>query len=172
MVAKVARLLVEGSIREKEKVTELKFKKWLDSNKIPYWYIQQDVDTYSNALKRFMTKRPDFIILIPHVGFILTDVEYKNPLEKHEAFPIDYEETKQYINSQKYFNLQVWYVLSSEKYSFNTWFWIPAAKALEKGEKYLSPKSNTEYLSVPISEFIQMAKSDNLGRLLSEICKY
>jgi len=168
----VDRLLIEKSNVEKERVTEFKFKEWLDSNEIPYWYVQQDVDTYSNALKRFMTKRPDFIILIPHVGFILTDVEYKNPLEKHEGFPIDYEETKQYINSQKYFNLQVWYVLSSEKYSFNTWFWIPAAKVLENGKKYLSPKSKTEYLSVPMGKFIQMAKSDNLGRLFSEICKY
>jgi hypothetical protein len=168
----IDRSLVERSNREKERTTELKFKQWLDSNEIPYWYIQQDVDTYSKALKRFMTKRPDFLILIPHVGFILTDVEYKNPLEKHEEFPIDYEETEQYFNSQKYFNLQVWYVLSNEKYSFNTWFWIPAGKVLEKGQKHVSPKSNTEYLAVPIAEFIQMAKTDNLGRLFSEISKY
>ena len=69
--------LVEKSNVEKERVTESKFKEWLDGNEIPYWYIQQDIDTYSTALKRFMTKRPDFIILIPYVGFILTDVEYK-----------------------------------------------------------------------------------------------
>ena len=96
----------------------------------------------------------------------------KNPLEKHESFPIDVEETEQYVNSQKYFNLQIWYVLSNERYSFNTWFWIPASKVLEKGETYLSPKSKTNYFSVSIDEFIQISKNDNLGRLFSEISAY
>ena len=184
-----AKLLNERSDREKERVTKLKFKEWLDSHHVPYWYIHQHVDTYSNAVKRFMRKwiavflpkgyssgrlsnsGPDFILLIPRVGLILTHVEYKNPLEKHEDFPIDYEETKQYINSQKYFNLEVWYVLSGEKHSFNTWLWISATKILQKGKKYLSLEDKTEYLSVPIGEFIQVAKSDNL-ETLSEICKY
>jgi hypothetical protein len=168
----IDRSLIQLSDDEKERRTELKFRQWLDGKEIPYWYIQQDVDTYSKALKRFMTKRPDFLILIPHVGFILTDVEYRNPLEKHEVFPMSYKETEQYFNAQKYFSLQVWYALSSEKYSFNTWFWIPAARVLDKGRKYLTIKDKREYLSVPISDFVQVANSDNLGRLFSEISRY
>ncbi|MEK7558378.1 MAG: hypothetical protein AAB507_00965, partial [Patescibacteria group bacterium] len=92
---------------EKSKDVESKFQQWLDKNDIPYWYIQQDISTFSPALKKYMTKRPDFMILIPHVGFVLVDAEYKSPAEKYEVFQIDTAETEQYCNLQNYFNLQV-----------------------------------------------------------------
>ena len=38
-------------MKRKERATEKKFKEWLDRHEIPYWYIQQDVDTFSKALK-------------------------------------------------------------------------------------------------------------------------
>ena len=63
--------------------TEQRFGEWLDKNLIPYWYIQQDIDTFSDALKKMFTKRPDFMILIPNFGFILVDVKNKPPAKKY-----------------------------------------------------------------------------------------
>ena len=157
--------------KNKERLAEMKFKEWLDCNNIPYWYIQQNIETFSIALKKYMSKRPDFFILVPNIGFILTDVEYKQPLEKYEKFAIDLEESKKYSNLQKYFNLQVWYVFSSEKYHFTTWFWIPVSRVLEIGVIFKSKDKRENYVTIPLKEFIQLSKNDNLGRLFSEIPK-
>jgi len=158
--------------RDKERLAEAKFKEWLDGNNIPYWYIQQDIDSFSNALKRYMSKRPDFIILIPNVGFVLTDVEYKVPARKYNQFQINAKETYQYINLQKYFNLQVWYVFSNSDQHFNIWYWIPVSTVLEKKVYPKELNTKCEYLSVPLKEFITISENDNLGRLFSEIPKF
>jgi len=159
-------------MKRKERLAEGEFKKWLDKHEIPYWYIQQDIGTFSKALRKYMSRRPDFIILIPHVGFILTDVEYKKPAEKYSEFHIDEEETKQYCNLQDYFNLQVWYVFSHQDYHFKTWFWIPVAKVLECGKAYKSTKTKKKYVSVPLENFITVSTTDDLGRLLSQMPKF
>ncbi len=65
------------NLREKERLAENKFKEWLNEKEIPFWYIHQEPDTFSNVFRKENVKRPDFIILIPNIGFILTDVEYK-----------------------------------------------------------------------------------------------
>ncbi|RMF90484.1 MAG: hypothetical protein D6733_03645 [Methanobacteriota archaeon] len=158
-------------MKEKENLAESEFKEWLDKHNIPYFYIHQAIDTFSQALRTYMTKRPDFMILVPHVGFIIVDVEYKKPAKKYDVFQIDEEETKQYCNLQNYFNLQVWYVFSSEGDHYNTWHWIPASKVLECGECYTNP-NNQNYRAVPISKFVTVSKNDNLGRLFSEMSKF
>lgn len=162
---------------EKSKEVESKFQKWLDKNNIPYWYIQQDIFTFSPALKKYMTKRPDFMILIPHVGFILVDAEYKSPAEKYPAFYIDAAETEQYCNLQNYFNLQVWYALSNERDHYKTWYWIPALQVLEIAEKekriFEGPKERGKYCSIPMDKFIQVSHSSgNIGTLFAEIPKF
>ena len=157
---------------EKERLAESHFQNWLDKNDIPYWYIQQDLKTFSPALNKYMTKRPDFLILVPNVGFILVDVKYKRPATKYEVFQVDAEETQKYSNLQIYFNLQVWYAFSNPDDHFNVWHWIPASVVLETGKKYKSRKSGGDYFTVPMDKFIVLPKSDNLGRLFSEIPKF
>ncbi len=160
-------------VKEKEVLVEKKFKEWLDEHSIPYWYIQQDVSSFSQALKKYVSKRPDFMILIPCVGFMLVDVEYKKPAIKYEQFYIDERETKQYCNLRNYFNLQVWYAFSSEVSHFNNWYWIPASKVLELGECFTNKKNQArKYRAVSINRFILVSKSDNLGRLFSEMQKF
>jgi hypothetical protein len=64
--------------KEKGRETEARFQQWLDNHNIPYFYIKQDLETLSPALKdTFSSKRPDFMILIPNFGFIFVDVKYK-----------------------------------------------------------------------------------------------
>ena len=151
---------------DKERESEGHFKQWLDKNEIPYWYIQQDIETFSPSLRKYMTKRPDYMILMPNIGFILTDVEYKTVMEKYGKFPIDKKETEQYMNLQKHFNLQVWYVFAHSRDNYYTWSWIPVQKVIEDGEVYTSKKDNREFYGVPVERTIQLTTNDNLGALL------
>ncbi len=157
--------------RRKGRTTEYRFKLWLDKHNIPYWYIQQDLTTFSPSMKRmFGLKRPDFMILIPHFGFILVDVKYKKPVHEFRRFPLDANEVMTYSRLQRYFNLQVWYVISNEDYDYKTWFWISVSKVLEEGKlkKFKSTKSGEEFFAVPITSFIQISYRDSLERLFSK----
>ena len=107
------------SKEEKERLAEDKFKEWLNENKISFWYIHQEPDTFAYAFKEEMTRRPDFIILLPNIGFILTDVEYKEPAKKYAEFQINVEETYKYCNVQEKYRLNIWYVFSNARNHFN-----------------------------------------------------
>ena len=60
-----------------ENQTEHTFKNWLDKHTTPYWHISQDIDSFSPALKKIFTKRPDFAILLPNIGLLFVDVKNK-----------------------------------------------------------------------------------------------
>lgn len=151
---------------------EQEFKNWLDKHNIPYWYISQDIDNFSQALKKFFTKRPDFVILLPNIGLLFVDVKNKEQAVKHNKFFLNAEETDKYVSLQRNFNLQTWYVISNEQYHFNTWFWIPATKALESGFHFISKQTNKKCLSVPVKDFIQVSTDDSLERVFSKILKF
>ena len=69
-----------------DNLAEKKFKEWLDKNKIPYWYIDQSLESFSPALRDYMMKRPDFLILLPNFGLIFVDIKNKEQAEKYENF--------------------------------------------------------------------------------------
>jgi hypothetical protein len=156
--------------KKKGSEAELKFKEWLDKHNIPYLYLQQDTQTLSLAFKKYFSgKRPDFLILIPNLGFIFVDVKYRNIHAEYKTYPIDSEETKNYSSIQRKFNLSIWYVLSNETFDFKTWLWIPISKVFESGRPiFKSSKSNMDFYAVPPQEFIQIAMDDSLDRLLSK----
>ena len=156
---------------EKGKEVEAKFRDWLDKHNIPYFYIKQDMETFSSAFRNtFSGKRPDFMILIPNFGFIFVDVKYKKISPEYKTYPIDSEETKIYSSLQRKFNLHIWYVLSNEDSDYRTWLWIPISKVLESGiPKHISSKSRMDFFAVPPEEFIQIADDDSLDRLFSKL---
>lgn len=141
----------------------------MDKNKIAHWYIQQDIKTFSVELKKRFTKRPDFFVLIPNFGFILVDVKDKQPAEKYETFFINADEVEKYMNLQRMFNLQCWYVISNEKYHYKTWFWIPITKVVKSGFEFKSKEKGYGCYSVPISEFIQVSDDDSLERVFTKV---
>ena len=156
---------IKGSLAEK------RFKEWLEKHNIPYFYIKQDLETFSPSLKNlFSGKRPDFLVLIPNFGFICVDVKYKNINSFHKKYPIDGLETKKYSSLQRVFNLHIWYVLSNEEFDFKTWLWIPVSKVLESGvPKYTSSVSKEDFFAVPPENFIQIADNDSLERIFSKM---
>lgn len=150
-------------IKQKQTDAEQKFKEFLDKQSIPYWYIQQDVETFSPALKKLNVQRPDFFILIPNFGFILIDVEHNVPLEKYHKFCISDAETFRYNNLQKYFNMQVWYAFSNEKIHYTTWYFMPVSKVIELRRKFLV--KDRHYISTPIEEFTQISSTEKITKL-------
>lgn len=160
-----------SSIKGRE--AENKFKIWLDKNNIPYFYIEQDTDTFSSALKNdFSGKRPDFMILIPGFGFIFVDVKNKEITKDFKTYCLDSNETKKYSSLQRRFNINVWYVISNEDYDYKTWLWIPVSKVLESGiMEQKSSISKEDFFPIPIEAFIQIADDDSLDRLFSKLFK-
>jgi len=156
------------SKKEKERLAEEKFKEWLNENKIPFWYIQQDKLTFAEAFKGEMTRRPDFIILLPNVGFIMTDVEYKEPAKKYAEFQINVDETYRYCKVQEKYRLHIWYVFSNARNHFNIWYWIPVSKVKEVG----MDKKYGDYFGIPLDNFIVISKAEGIEKLFSEISKF
>ncbi|MFA5992089.1 MAG: hypothetical protein WC796_00095 [Candidatus Pacearchaeota archaeon] len=161
---------IEDENKRKGNEAETRFREWLDKHNIPYLYLQQDTQTLSFAFKKYFSgKRPDFLILIPNLGFIFVDVKYKNINPDYKTYPIDSEETKNYSSIQRKFNLNIWYVISNETFDFKTWLWIPISKVFESGRPiFTSSKSNMDFYAVSPQEFIQIAADDSLDRLLSK----
>ncbi len=138
------------------------FQNYLNQHGIPFWFIQQDRDSFSKKLKQLKAKRPDFFILLPNFGFILVDIKDSTPLRKHEKFCIDYNETIKYNNMQKLFNMQVWFIISNKHTHYSTWFCMPATKV----QTYTNMLVKKDYYSVPIKDFIQLSVNESFYNLL------
>ena len=156
------------SIDEKERLAEDNFKEWLNTNKIPFWYIQQDKLTFADAFKGEIVRRSDFIILLPNIGFILTDVEYKIPAKKYPQFQINVDETNRYCRVQEKYRLNIWYVFSNDIDHFNIWHWIPVSKVREIGKN----SNYGEYFGIPMDKFIVLSKSQGIEALFSGMSKF
>ncbi len=163
--------LIDKNGKIKGGILENNFKNWLDIHKIPFLYIEQNNQTLSPSLiEEFASKRPDFMILVPHFGFLFVDVKYRKMHTEFRNFPIDIIETKKYSSLQRKFHLEIWYVISNEDYGFKTWFWIPVSKVMELGiSAQVSRKSGEGFFPIPIEEFIQVSEDDSLDRLFSKL---
>lgn len=148
---------------------EIKFKEWLDKNNIPYWYIDQSLESFSPVLRKLMIKRPDFLILLPNFGMVFVDVKEKEQARKYEKFFLHAHEVDKYLTMQRCFNIPVWFVISHSRYHYNTWFWIPLSDITKSGFIFESRKKKEKVYSVPLAEFVQVANTDNLERIFSKL---
>ena len=147
---------------------ELEFKRWLEGKKIPYLYINQEIETFSDLFKDKL-KRPDFMILLENFGCILVDVKNKKIQKEFGTYCIDKAEIRKYSSFQRKFNLQIWFAVSNEDYGYKTWFWIPVSKILELNlEPRESNKSGEEFFPFPADEFTQISYNDSIERLFSK----
>ena len=152
-----------------DNVAEEKFKEWLDKNNIPYWYVDQSLESFSPVLRKMMIKRPDFMILLPNFGMIFVDVKNKEQARKYEKFFMRATEVDKYLTMQRWFNIPVWFAISHEKYHYNTWFWIPISDVTKSGFIFESRERGEKIYSVPLGEFVQVANTDNLERIFSKL---
>jgi len=132
---------------------EKEFMEWLNQHNIPFWYIKQDILTFSKAIKALGTKRPDFMLLIPNMGALL----------------VDKKETLKYSRLERSSNLKVWYAISHKNFGFKTWYWIPISKVIEIGKEkeYKSPVDKNPYYAIPVEEFIQIPSNKSIDTLFT-----
>jgi hypothetical protein len=149
--------------KEKQLQSENEFMKYLNFHSTPFWYVQQDLGTFSIALKKCNVQRPDFFVFIAHLGFVVIDVEYKVPLEKYNKLCVCAIETEKYMNLQRLFGMQVWFAFSNEKVHYTTWYFISATRVTDLKKRFLV--KNKGYVSVPISEFVQVASSEKFTKI-------
>jgi hypothetical protein len=148
--------------------TELKFKKWLNEHKIHYLYIKQDLETFPSVFEKKL-KRPDFVILLQDIGFIMVDVKYKHITDKYGDISIDAFDLEKYALFQSKFHISIWYVISNENLGYKTWFWIPVSKILDLDiPKYKSSVSNQYYYPVKLKEFVKIDHEDSLAKIFSK----
>jgi len=152
--------------------SEERFKDWLDKNNIPYWYIEQSLETFSPALRELLIKRPDFMIILPNFGLIFVDIKDEHQAEKYDKFFLSVKEVNNYIEMQRIFNIPIWFILSNEEYHYKTWFWIPVVDIPKVAFKFLVKNENRESYSIPISEFTQVSDADNLQRIFSRLLRF
>jgi len=156
-----------------DNLAEEKFKEWLDKNNISYWYIDQSLDSFSPALRKFLIKRPDFLILLPNLGLIFVDVKNKEQLREYDKFSIFANEVETYLGMERTFRIPVWFAISHEKYHYKTWFWIAVSDITRAGFVFeAKDKKKGKFYSVPIEDFTQVADTDNLERVLIKLLRY
>ena len=152
-----------------DNLAEERFKNWLDKNKIPYWYIDQSIENFSPALKKYFIKRPDFLILLPNIGLIFVDVKDKSQAEKYNKFFLEATEVDKYLGMQRTFNLQTWFVISNKNYHYKTWFWIPLSEVTRSGFVFETKEKKERCYSIPTESFIQVSDTDNLERIFNKL---
>jgi hypothetical protein len=164
-------MITDEEKKEKGERAEEEFKNWLDNHNILYFYIRQEQNNFSKAMRETLSeKRPDFLILIPNFGFIFVDVKNREINTKYNSYPIDSSEAKKYSSLQRKFNIHTWFVISNENLGYNTWLWIPLSKVLESGITIkVSSLSGQSFLPINANDFIQIANNDSLERLFQKM---
>ena len=149
-------------------IAEDKFMDWLDQHGIPYLYIHQDPDTFSQELKYKYTKRPDFLVCLPRSRPILVDVKYGGSRGESETCLIKTYEPEEYKRLQEKFGLKSWYVISNNGNDYGTWFWASTDK-IDKILKNLRQNKEKKYKNcykVSIREFKRVLNYDSLKNMI------
>ncbi len=122
---------------DEEKITlghkaEDAFRKMLDKADIPYLPFCDVMGKFSPALKNiFLTKRPDVMILIRYLGFLMIDVKYRSTSLEKPNFLFTCNEVEKYIHFREVFGHQVWYAITNDEKEHKEWFLIPSAEVIK-----------------------------------------
>ena len=144
---------------------ELSFKRWLDSKNYPYLCIDNSIDTMPEFF-RGITKRPDFLLVIKHLGIIAIDVKEGEPYRGQDFVLDEKEEVIKYLQFERIMRLPVWFVFGSQNYQYSTWYWIPLSKVLEC-ELRASSRTGDRFRAIPPSACIALqADRDGISRII------
>jgi len=143
-------------------LSEIKFKEWLDKKNYGYLHISQDPTTFSKFFRN-ITKRPDFLVVIPSISIIAVDVKF---WKKYEDFCFDEKEVKNFSAFERYSKISVWYAIATSK-RFATWYWISNSEVLEKGVPKKRKSDNAPFFAVDPLIAKQVGHNDGIDRIFS-----
>jgi hypothetical protein len=157
---------------EKGNEAESNFQGWLDKNNAYFLFIKQNVKTFAKRFEKESLKRPDFIIFLPELGYLMVDAKHRGFIRTN-ALPVDVNEFEKLLRFNRKFNVPVWYAFSNRTVNYKEWFWIPVRKVLELIRKLninqeKSPISKQYYYPIPLKEFTKIEYSDSLNKIFSK----
>jgi len=151
--------------QEKGWRTEEKFRQMLSDQGIPYLPFCDNVEKFSSALGYFGTKRPDIMILLRYVGFLLVDVKHKK-FKGHDNFLFDYDEVTKYTHFRDEFGHEIWYAISSVEEEYRFWHWIPAKQVINFE---LTTVNNKQCYRVPKKDCITVNSDGSFSQLFTTL---
>lgn len=129
--------------QENSKKAELLFSEYLNSQKIPYYFIDQSKEKYSNEFKENNMQRPDFIIHTKYSIFYI-DVKHRKKyyLDKNmeKSFYLNQYELKRLFKFQNELNTTVWIAFIDIENSTKFYF----SSISDIYEYYTNVKNNME----------------------------
>ena len=158
--------MINNDIIQQGKEGEDAFQTWLNSEELGFLRIDQDWKSMSSVFKESV-KRPDYLLLLPSIGFIAIDVKHSSLNSSCFTLTID-NELERTIAFEHYTRIYLWYAYKDKDYSGNSiWHFISAHKALEKGIKKRNQKKNISYFSIKLKYFERVTKSEDLSKLFN-----
>ena len=153
------------NIEEQGKEGESLFQKWLDSHDLGYLRVDQERSTLPKIFKDSI-KRPDFLLLLPSIGFIAIDVKNYTLQKNSYTLKID-RELERAISFEHYTRIYLWYAYrSKDDEGYKKWSFISAHRAMEKGIKKRNKKKEN-YLEIEKKYFTEVIESSDLGGLFT-----
>lgn len=144
--------------------SEQQFQQWLEDKRYPYLFIEQSIDTFP-SLFRGETKRPDYFVILPSIGFIAVDVKERKYYADFKNFTINELEITKLLSFERMFKIPVWLAISNEHIGYTTWYWISLSKIIEKVPLKINSCSKEEFRAIDIKKCITIGWNDNLSKL-------
>ncbi len=145
---------------------EKAFQDWMDNEEIGYLRIDQAPNSLSNLFIDSI-KRPDFLILLPSIGFIATDVKHYK-LNEDSTFTLNIpQELIKSASFEQHTRLYMWYVYKDNQCDDPVWYFISAQKALDKGKKRTNSNTNDDFLSIHVKHFHIIKKIDDIQKIFN-----
>ncbi len=150
-----------------QNMAEQKFKEWLDGRNYAYLYVEQSSDTFASFF-RGIAKRPDFIVIIRHVGLIAVDIKEKPlfSLEGRAFFTLDkMDDVSKHDELERMTRIPVWFVFMNREDDYNRQHWIPLSKVLTC--ELRRNRRGEEFFLIPPNECIVIQSSrDSISRII------
>lgn len=143
---------------------EIKFREWLDQKELPYLFIEQSPDSFATLFK-YITKRPDYLIVLPSIALIAVDAKERKLHESYETYVLDEnDDIKKLTSFQRIFRIPVWFAFSNQGSAYRTWYWISLTEVLEKMPMKESEKYG-QFRAIDIKHCITIGWEDGLEKL-------
>jgi len=152
--------------------SEKMFREKCDENHYTYMYIDQNFDKYSSKIYEEKSKRPDYILSIPHLGSIFIDVKgYSEKLffedslkfnkeHSQSAFWLKKDEIFRFVKLQEETSIKVWFAVIPVRGDspMSQLFFLPVDRALKFIAERHKIKPEWDYVQIPLSCFIDCSK--------------
>lgn len=135
---------------------------WFSSNGLAYISICQNPEVFSRVFQGSI-KRPDFLLLFDSLGLIAIDAKNVSPYHDRYSLPLE-EELHRAITFERVFRIPLWYAIKGP----DRWYWISALKAIEVGRHHVNRKTSKRFISIHVSEFIDIQDGDDMSKLYGQ----